>query len=790
MAISTDSIPTQSFLSKVFSWWARVSYDRAYLVLSACIIILGLLFSQIPKVVFDMSNEAMLHKTDSIRTNYENFKQEFGREDAIILSLEIPDGLDERVIAKVFELQNQIENEVPYLREITTILNVSYTYGEHDDIIVEDLLEGYPNHKWEYDELSEYMLSHPLYRNRLISGDGKHLVIALDLQTFDFSDEESKPLSDQQSAESVDALKEIIDAHPDWKIRMTGEPVLLDTINYLTSRDNALTASIAFLVVVFLLLFFFRRRSGLFIPLLVITGSMTGSIGVMGFTGSPYTLISTTTYALIIGMSIADSLHILTIFYRQFQQSGNKRESIIYAMSHSAPAVTLTTVTTAIGFLSFTTGDLASTSQLGISAAAAVFFALFFTVSLTPSLLSLFDIKQHANTQSVNLYLENFLKACAHVSTTYPKSISIASILLFIACIYGSTFLGFSHDPISNFPDDTRAKIENQEIDKIYGGYTSIEVIIDTEKSGGIYEDSFVSQLTMAADSLSNTEINGIKLGASKSVIDIIKETHRALNGNSDEFYKVPEDGKLIAQEILLYELNNADDLFKHIDRDYSKVRLTLFTNHDDGVVYEKLISGVDQRLKDIFQEEVVITVTGANALVAGSVPRALRTMLKSYIVASVLIVLVMIIVVKSVRIGLISIIPNLLPIAFVMNFIVLLGIPLDLSTILVGAVAMGIVVDDSLHFLYHFKNYFQETGDAKLAIRKTHLAVGPALFMTTVVFSLCCTANMVSSIFGVNMFGWSLAAITVLALLADLLIAPALLMFFLPSVKKALATE
>jgi len=287
-------------------------------------------------------------------------------------------------------------------------------------------------------------------------------------------------------------------------------------------------------------------------------GSMTGSIGVMGFTGSPYTLISTTTYALIIGMSIADSLHILTIFYKEFQSNGDKRSVIIYAMSHSAPAVTLTTVTTAIGFLSFVTGDLASTSQLGVSSAAAVFFALFFTITLTPSLLSIFNIEQNTKTQTVNLRLEKFLIGCANLSTKHPKSISLSSILLFIACIYGTTLLGFSHNPIANFPDDTLAKVENIEIDEIYEGYTPIEIIIDTGTQGGIYSDQFMAQLKKSVELLSHTELEGISLGASHSIIDILKESHKALNGNSHDFYFVANDRETIAQEVLLYELHNA----------------------------------------------------------------------------------------------------------------------------------------------------------------------------------------------------------------------------------------
>lgn len=780
---------SKTSLSVLFRKWAAFAYDRPWWVIAGNIIIFILLLSQVPNVVFDMSNEATLHKNDQIRVDYENFKSEFGREDAIILSVGIPNGLNAAALKTLHDLHHEIESTVPHVRDLTSILNVSHTYGNQDELIVEDLLEGYPNHKWEYANLSRYLLDHSLYKNRLISSDGKHLVIAIDLQSFDKHSEALMPLTDQQSAMAVNALRNIIDAHPELDIKMTGEPVLLETINYLTSIDNALTAFLAVFVIISLLIFFFRRRSGLFIPLLVISGSMIGSVGTMGFAGFPYTLISTTTYALIVGMSIADSLHILTIFYKQYYLLGDKRQAIIYAMGHSAPAVTLTSLTTAIGFLSFAAGALASTSQLGISSAAAVFFAFFFTITFIPSVLSIFSISRQETVQTVDAYLHRFLLACAKFSTTFPKTISVLSIVALIVSISIAALMDFSHNPISNFPDDTLAKIENIEIDKVYDGYTTIEVLIDSGIKRGIFEDSFLNQLKQAVNAFSHTEVQGIPLGASKSVLDVIKEVHKALNGNNQSYYLVPESAELVAQELLLYELSNADDLFKLVDSDYQKVRLTLFTHYADGVVYEKLITHLNQSLSLIFDEEIKITITGSNALVAGSVPRALRTMLQSYITASVFIVLVMMLVVRSVRIGLISIIPNILPITLVMAALVLLGIPLDLSTILVGAVAMGIVVDDSLHFLYSFKKYFHETGDAKLAIVKTHTAIGPALFMTTIVFSMCCATAIFSSIFGVSMFGWCLAVITILALLADLIVAPALLLFFLPSIEQTLKT-
>ncbi len=764
-------------LGKAFEKWAALSYDYARLTLFFSLVVLAGLISQIPKVKFDMSTEAMLHKTDPARVNYDQFKQEFGREDSIILTFPISDPIDQKALDTLDQLHTLIEEQVPHIDKITSLLNARYTYGEDDEMIVEELLEGFPDHHWSNEELNAYVKSQPAYQNRLINKAGTHLAMVLDLQTFQSDVATPTLLSDQQSANAVNAIRKIIADNPEWQLQMTGQPVLLETINYLTNRDTAFSSTVAFAVVLILLYLFFRRRSGILIPVMVITGSIIGSIGVMGITGSPYTLTSTATYALILGMSIADSLHILTLFYRDYEENGDKRAALIYAMGHSAPAVLLTTLTTAIGFLSFMSGDLASTSELGIYAAAAVFFALFYTMSFVPAFLALFNIQRVPNSKAPNLQLDAFLLACAKISTDYPKSITVLSLSAFALCLYGTSFLSFSHNPIGAFPDDTQAKIENLAIDDAFEGLSAIEVIIDTGKGRGIFEKEFIDRLKAAEQALSDTDIDGTPLGDSYSLLDILRESHKALNNNDPAYFLIADDQELIAQETLLFELSNADDLFQVIDSNYSKVRLSLNTRYNDGVVYEKLIRECNQILQDTFGDTATVHITGANALVAASVPRALRTMMKSYVIALVLIVGVMMIVVQSVRIGLISIIPNMLPILLMMNALIVLNIPLDMSTILVGAIAMGIVVDDSLHFLFHFKHNLAHTGDARQAIIQTHTSIGPALFITTVVFAACCLCNVLSSVFSINVFGWSLGIITVLALLADLLIAPALLM-------------
>ncbi len=774
-------------LSRFFYHWARICYDNAKITVAISFLIILGVGSQAAKIKMDISTEAMLRADDPVRLNYQEFRKTFGREDVIVISIPTGGSINKELLADVYRLQNEIEDQVPYVSKITSLLNARYTYGEtseygeEDELIVEDLLEGYPDYKWSDEELNAYVLSQPAYVNRIISEDGKYLALVVELQTYSQNsaqDGSNELLNETHSAQTFEALRALVDSHTELDIAMSGEPVLLTVTNSLTAKDTTRTGITALIMAIIFMVFFFRRLSGVLIPFVVINGSILGTVGLMGFFGSPFTMTSSAVVVLILGIGTADVVHILSLFYKKYDQEGDKREAMLYAMSHSAPAVFLTTVTTMIGFLSFVVGDLASTAELGIYAALMVIFALFYTVTLGPSLISMFKIKRKENTRSDNKRLIAFLSACGEFGMRYPRSISLLSIAAFLVGLWGTSFLNMSFDPISAFPDSLVEKQDNYTIDQQYDGITNFEIVIDSGKQTGIYEADFVVKLIQAEERLSYTQFYGADFGDTYSVLDIVREVNKSLNGNDPEFYQIPEDRELLAQEVLLFELSQADDLFDVIDNNKQKARITLKTAHADGVEYEFMIREIEGELRSIFGEETPIVITGVSALVAESVPKAIRTMSKSYVIAGVLIIFILMILVGSFKIGMISIIPNLLPIVATMNIMVWLNWPLDMSTIMVGAIAMGLVVDDSLHFLYHVKNHFKDNGNMSWSIRETLTSIGPALVITTAIFSSCMLVDLTSTIFSVFVFGTSMAMIAVFALLSDIIIAPALLVW------------
>ncbi len=313
-------------------------------------------------------------------------------------------------------------------------------------------------------------------------------------------------------------------------------------------------------------------------------------------------------------------------------------------------------------------------------------------------------------------------------------------------------------------------------IDNHLKGIIPLEVIIDTKKENGIYDPEILNAIENFTRHIEKIDHREISVGKVFSIIDIIKEINQALHENQANQYTIPQDRNAIAQELILFENSGSDDLDRIVDSEFRKTRITIKTSWVDAVVFDKFIKDMETCLNTIFYGKTDFQLTGAMSLIARTFPATLGSMTKSYVIALFVISLMMIFLVGDMKIGLVSMFPNLLPIVFVMGIIVLCGFPLDINTMMIGSIAIGVVVDDTVHFIYNFRKYFDKTGDAEKAMRETFLGTGRAMLITTLILSTCFATNMLCMMDNVVRFGAFNALVILFALLADFILAPALL--------------
>ena len=313
-------------------------------------------------------------------------------------------------------------------------------------------------------------------------------------------------------------------------------------------------------------------------------------------------------------------------------------------------------------------------------------------------------------------------------------------------------------------------------IDERLKGSVSLDLIVDTGEAGGLYEPATLRAIDDLVGEIELLPAAPLFIGKSLSVLDILKETHLALNENRPEMRRIPDDRALVAQELLLFDNSGSDDTEEFVDSEYRKARISMRIPFEDALLFPKLLADIraasDERLAGVASYEL----TGLMTLLAEIFHNVIQSMIRSYVFALSVITPLMMLLVGSLRRGLVSMVPNLLPVIAVLGVVGWLDIALDTTTMMVGAMVIGIAVDDTIHFMHKFQRYFDLTGDVERAVRETLRTTGSALLFTTLVLMAGFAVFLFGGMTNMRIFGGLAAMATGIAFLADLLIAPALL--------------
>ena len=796
------------FRKRIEEWFefiARILYRNRFKTFLIMFLLIAAIVSQIPKVTIDISTEGFLHKTDPTLIDYNAYRDQFGRDELILVAINSPEVFDNNFLHKLKALHDDLTENVPYIEDITSLVNARNTRGEEDELIVEDLLENWPETPEEIAIIKQRVFDNPMYKNTLISEDGKITTILIKTQTYSsigsdtevlegfeeyFKQDSTSPkesgkpneiqyLTDKENSEAVNTVREVAEKYetPDFQVYIAGSSAVIHFLKKSMLKDIRRFLLLAFITVAIFLFVMFRRISGMVLPLLVVVLSLISTISIMAAFGAPIKLPTQILPSFMLAVSVGYSVHILALFYHHFCKNRNKEDAVAYSIGHSGLAVFMTAATTAGGLFSFSTSDVAPIADLGIFAGIGALLAMVYTLILLPALLAIVPVKAPKGKEYdlIDTTMDRFLAAVGRIATRHPYKILMVSTIIIALSIAGAMKIRFSHDVLRWLPKTNSVRIATEKIDKELRGSISLEVIVDTGKENGLYDPDILNRLEETAAYMETLEVGKIFVGKAWSLTIILKETNRALNENRKEFYTIPQDKKLIAQELLLFENSGSDDMEDFTDSQFRKARLTIKLPFEDAIAYSNFLDVVNEHFQQNYPD-VKITITGMTALLFRTVINAIASMARSYIYALIVITILMILLIGRLRIGLLSMVPNLAPIIIMLGVMGWFNIPMSLFTMLVGNIAIGLAVDDTIHFMHNFRRYFEETKDAKFAVMETLHTTGRAMLVTSCVLSIGFFIFMLASMNNLFHFGLLTGFTIVMALLADFFIAPALM--------------
>jgi hypothetical protein len=477
-------------------------------------------------------------------------------------------------------------------------------------------------------------------------------------------------------------------------------------------------------------------------------------------------------------VGVCTTVHVLVVVYREIGAGHSIEDAVAAAFRHSGLAIAMASATTAAGLASFTTAELAPIRHLGLIAPFAVGFAFLFTMTLLPALMAFLPLraKVRGGRRAAVPVSERLLVWTGAMAVRHARLVLFGAGLLLVFLIAGTARLQFAHQPVAWFPEGDRTRVAIETVDRVMRGSTNVEVVIDTGRESGLYEPEVLRRIEAATEMAEGLTVGPIFVGKALSLVDIVKESHQALNGGLPEARVIPDSRPVVSQELLLFENGGSDDLEKFSDSGFRVARLSLRLPDSDAVLYQhflaELAAGLDATLGALDYE-----VTGRSVLAARSMTALILSMGTSYLVALLVITPLMILMIGDLRLGLISMAPNLFPVIFVLGVMGWLGLPLDASNIVIGSIIIGLAVDDTIHFLQRFRREFDETSDVEAAVRSTMRVTGSALFFTSLVLS---TGFLMMALRGTMLntiqFGALSAAGISFAFFADVIVTPALI--------------
>ena len=585
---------------------------------------------------------------------------------------------------------------------------------------------------------------------------------------------------------------------------------------------------VGMVVIINLLLWtLFRSASAVVLPQLAIGLSILFVIGGLSWLNLASTTLIALTVMLVIAVGVADCVHVMSS-YLFFRRDGKEHdEALSKAYGKTGVPILLTTITTMAGMSSLAATGMPMFVQFGLSSAAGVFFAFAYTIYLLPVLLNYWhpmQIKKASNKENnssgikalaLNFKLKSLsflcffakplLSASKKIGFTWLVSADWLQPLLdripafverfryliaviffggFIVCLYGATQVKIDSNLVELYSDDVPIGQAYDIVDDNMMGTGNMVIVVDTARSDGIMDPAVLSSMDRLQNRIEDRYSDYII--RTNSLADLVKDTH-AIMQSSEEYRTIPDSQIAVSQLLYLFSSSNPEERRALVSDDFSKSHISVQLRNAGSEEYKDFFDEIQKDINNEFNKltktypELKVQITGSFALMMRLADDISKNQFKSLAIAAVVISLLMMLTLGSLQAGVMSIVPNLIPATLAFGLMGLLGISLDTDTLMIAPLIIGIAVDDTIHFISHYRMSLAQNHNMKIALVETIKEVGQAVTFTTLILGCGFFMLTFSDYLGLAKIGGFGSLAIFVALLCDLLFFPALIMIFKP---------
>ncbi len=704
-----------------------------------------------------------------------NFEATYGKADNVSFVIIPKEGdiYQPHVIEAVYDITAQAWN-LPFVSRVDSLTNFQYTFAKGDDLIVEDLIFDkeeieLPNQMLRLKRVAE---NEPLLHKFITAPDGGATIVNSILQV-DRSIAEDVLGTAEMAREIRDKIKE---KYPNIEVKLTGASMLSSAFSEVGMKDSETLIPFMYLIIIIVMLIMMRSILAMVSGLFIIILSTIFGMGLGGWTGVELTPLSISAPTIILTIAIADAVHILSAF-RQYMCSGiKKQEAIVKAVATNIFPVTLTSITTAIGFLSLNFSDSPPFHHLGNMTAAGIFMAWVLSLTLLPAIINLLPLKYEAfNSESSK---SSIILSIGKIIYKYRNKAFFGTVFFCIASIALIPRLELNDVWSKYFSPgiDIRDSIDAT---RPFFGTDNIEFIINSGKPQGVLEPEFLDDINRFTIWLkAQPEVAHVY-----AISDVMKRLNKNLNADDEKFYRIPDNRKLASQYLLVYELSlpYGLDLNDRININRQSTRVTT-TIKDVSTVEARTLNEKAVKWMEKNNSSGAVTIaTGNVSLFNYIADRNIQSMIKGSLFLIAAIFLIMAVSFKSFGVGFLSVVLNTVPILATFGLWAIISGTVGFSIAIVGAVAIGLVIDDTVHLISKFMQaYRHKSKSFRDSILYAFEVSGTAIFATTIILSAGFALLATSSFKPNTDMGLVTGIAILLAMFINFLVLPTLLSFLM----------
>jgi len=768
----------------------QLKYRWLCLALLAAVTVAGLIGVKSFKVGSADEDEFLTVK-ESTKKNDARFKELFGSNDSIVLLFESDDVFKPEVLQAIKDIGTDLLEKVPYADSITSITDTDITVGTDEGIeITNPFTDGIPDNPEALKKAKDFILSRKSIVNKLVTQDATETWLVLSLKATPPEEVWSKTSTKAPMYVIGEAAIDIV-TDPKYHsaaytIKPAGLPYTETEEKVVMGHETTKSVGLSFLCMIILLIIFTRSLRGTIVPLFATFFGITTVLGIMGFLHiSGKSEMMSVPIVLAMALSVGYSIHLVNSFKTSFYELGKRKEAVIASIENTGWPLFFTVVTTVVSVLSFLTTDLKPMRWMGAASAAMVFAVYVYVSVLIPILMSFGkDIeagKDSANTHNAKAARAQKLDArferFGRTVIKRRKAIITAFTLITAACIPALfkidvnmdnfKFMGLRIPYIRRIYEITQSQL---------GSYFSYNIMLTFDEDDAVKNPDVLKKLDKLSILIGTFRLTKMNNGVPKifSILDIVKEMNQTMHSDDPAFYTIPDDEDLLAQLLFLYEISGGQTS-RWVDEEFRTLRMSIDVASYDANELAANLKTIEQTCAELFPQADCHLI-GAAVQFAELNNKIVFGELYSFFTSLVAIAILMMLVFGSVKMGLIGLIPNIFPVLVIGAIMGYLGISLDLMTMAIMPMILGIAVDDTIHFTNHAKYLFEKEKSYDRAIFGTFYSIGKTLAMTTIILSATFLVYLTCNIAAILRLGVLAAVGLMSALAADYLMTPVLI--------------